>query len=92
MSAMSSIGFAIVASLPTITGTVGEKFEPQILAERDNGFVVEVVISCPQKVAGIMHYDKITGVYTDSKSLAHKSAASAYASTCGLNSRYIAQR
>ena len=90
MSILASVGIAIVTALPFVTGPVGEPFEPKILGERDNGFVVEVVVSCPEQTPGIMHYDKIANVFTDSKQKVHNTVTRAYASTCGVAENFIA--
>jgi hypothetical protein len=90
MSVLASMGIAIVTALPMVTGPVGEPFEPQILGQRDNGFVVEVVVSCPSRTPGVLHFDKIASEFTDSKNQMHKTAASAYASTCGIDQKFIA--
>jgi len=64
---------------------LAEPFEPQILGQKDNGFVV----SCPARTPGILHFDKIASEFTDSKNKMHKTAASAYASTCGIDEKFV---
>jgi hypothetical protein len=90
MSIFATAGVVIAAALPLVTNPVGEPFEPKILDQRDNGFLVEIVVSCPAHTPGIMHYDKVVNVFTDSKQKMHDTVTSAYASTCGINKSFLA--
>lgn len=92
MASLSIIGIAALAALPTVNTPTDQDFEARILAKRDNGLVVELTVTCPLRTPGIMHYDKVGRVFTDSKNTVHTSLTGAYASTCGISDNFVAAR
>ncbi len=92
MASFSIMGIAALAALPTVNTPADQEFEARILAKRDNGLVVELTVSCPLRTPGVMHYDKIGRVFTDSKNVVHASLTHAYASTCGIGDNFVASR
>lgn len=92
MAPLSIIGIAALAALPTVNVPADGEFEARILAKRDNGLVVELTVSCPLKTPGVMHYDKVGRIFTDSKNAVHTSLTGAYASTCGIADNFVAAR
>ncbi len=56
------------------------------LVERvnDNGLVIEVVVRCSRKTAGIMHYDKSARLLLSSKGGFHADFLTSWMSTCNV--------
>jgi hypothetical protein len=92
MSVFSIVAASAVAAVPAAYSPADETVEAKILSERDNGLVMELTISCPQGVPGIMHFDKVGRVFTDARKVSHNSFARAYLETCGVGDTNVVSR